>query len=38
MTRINIGILPHDLTDQHLLAEFRELPRIPNRVKKFVNS
>lgn len=36
MTRINIGIPPCDLTDQHLLAEFRELPRILNRVKKLI--
>lgn len=27
MTRINL-IAPKDLTDQHLLAEYRELPRI----------
>lgn len=29
MTRINVGIDPKDLIDQHLLAELRELPRIP---------
>jgi deoxyribonuclease (pyrimidine dimer) len=28
MTRINIGIEPHELCDKHLLAEYRELPRI----------
>ena len=30
MTRINLGILPKDLCDQHLLAEYRELPRLFN--------
>lgn len=34
MTRINFGIPPEKLTDQHLLAEIRELPRIPRAVKK----
>ncbi len=34
MTRINFGITPKQLTDQHLLAEFRELPRIPRAVKR----
>lgn len=33
MTRINV-IPPEELCDQHLLAEFRELTRIPNRVKR----
>lgn len=36
MTRINTGIPPKDLTDQHLLAELRELPRIPNAVKRLM--
>jgi deoxyribonuclease (pyrimidine dimer) len=27
MTRINV-VAPRDLTDQHLLAEYRELPRV----------
>lgn len=27
MTRINIGVEPHELCDQHLRAEYRELPR-----------
>jgi deoxyribonuclease (pyrimidine dimer) len=36
MTRINFGILAKDLTDQHLLAEFRELPRIPRKVKRCI--
>lgn len=31
MTRINV-IPPSELCDQHLLAEFRELTRIPNGV------
>jgi|AntRauTorckE6833_2_1112554.scaffolds.fasta_scaffold02632_1 hypothetical protein len=34
MTRINTGIHPSELTRQHLLAEHRELVRIPNCVKK----
>ena len=33
MTRINI-IPPAELCDQHLLAEYRELTRIPNLVAK----
>lgn len=31
MTRINL-VSPSTLCDQHLLAEFRELPRIPNAL------
>lgn len=31
MTRINV-VPPSELCDQHLLAEFRELTRIPNAV------
>ena len=34
MTRINVGILPSELTDKHLLAEHREIKRIPNCVAK----
>jgi len=34
MTRINIGIPVVDLSRQHLLAEHRELKRIPNAVRK----
>src|SRR6266403_974195 len=30
MTRINVGIAVSKLTDQHLLAEHREITRIPN--------
>lgn len=33
MTRINL-IAPAELCDQHLLAEHRELTRIPNAVAK----
>lgn len=32
MTRINANIDPIDLCDQHLLAEYREMVRIPNFV------
>jgi hypothetical protein len=28
MTRINVGIPPHELSDQHLLGEHHELPRM----------
>lgn len=31
MTRINI-IPVHELTGKHLVAEYRELPRVPNMV------
>jgi len=34
MTRINIGIPPEELCDKHLLAELREIKRIPNNLKK----
>jgi deoxyribonuclease (pyrimidine dimer) len=34
MTRINVGVLPHELTDRHLLAEHREMKRIPNAVSQ----
>ena len=34
MTRINVGIQPDELTDKHLLAEHREIKRIPNCVAK----
>jgi len=33
MTRINSGIPPAELTDKHLLAEHREIKRIPNVIK-----
>ena len=34
MTRINVGILPEELSDKHLIAEHREIKRIPNCVAK----
>ena len=34
MTRINIGIPPKELSNKHLIAEHRELKRIPNVVAK----
>lgn len=34
MTRINVGVNPKELCREHLLAECRELKRIPNNVKK----
>jgi hypothetical protein len=33
MTRINVGVLPSELPDKLLLAEHREIKRIPNVVK-----
>ncbi len=33
MTRINAGIPPRQLSRQHLIAEHRELVRIPNTIK-----
>jgi deoxyribonuclease (pyrimidine dimer) len=33
MTRINVGVAPEELTRQHLLAELREIKRIPNKLK-----
>ena len=33
MTRINL-VLPHQLTNKHLMAEYRELPRIFTAVRK----
>lgn len=34
MTRINCGIPPAELSDKHIIAEHREIKRIPNLVKK----
>jgi len=34
MTRINCGIKPASLTTKHLIAEHREIVRIPNCVSK----
>ena len=34
MTRINCGIPPAELSDKHLLAEHREIKRIPNCIAK----
>ena len=33
MTRINVGIAPEELPDKLLIAEHREIKRIPNVVK-----
>lgn len=33
MTRINVGYDPKRLTTKHLLAEHREMKRVPNQVK-----
>lgn len=33
MTRINVGIPPANLIRQHLIAEHREIKRIPNMIK-----
>ena len=34
MTRINVGIPPTELINQHLIAEHREIKRIPNCIVK----
>lgn len=34
MTRINAGIPPANLTSKHLIAEHREIKRIPNVIAK----
>lgn len=34
MTRINVAIAPAELVDKHLIAEHREIKRIPNCVAK----
>ena len=34
MTRINVGIEPSELCDQHLIAEYRELPRLWGKISK----
>ena len=34
MTRVNVGIPPADLVNQHLIAEHREIKRIPNCIAK----
>ena len=37
MTRINI-IDPNELTDQHLIAEYREITMVPGSLKRTLNS
>ncbi len=34
MTRINVAVKPVELTNKHLIAEHREIKRIPNCIKK----
>jgi hypothetical protein len=34
MTRINVGIMPSELNTKMLIAEHREIKRIPNCIKK----
>jgi len=34
MTRINCGIKPAELTQKHLLAEHREIKRLPNLISR----
>ena len=34
MTRINVGMKPKELTSKHLIAEHREIKRIPNCINK----
>ncbi len=34
MTRINSGVKPAELSNRHLLAEHREIKRIPNAITK----
>jgi len=34
MTRINVGMRPQDLTNKHLIAEHREIKRVPNLVSR----
>lgn len=35
MTRINASIKPKELCDQHLLAEYREITRVPTQAKNW---
>ena len=35
MTRINAGVPPSALCDQHLIAEYRELPRVRSLALKY---
>jgi hypothetical protein len=34
MTRVNAGVEPITLTREHLIAEHREIKRIPNAVRQ----
>lgn len=36
MTRVNVGIRPSELCDKHLIAEHKEILRIPNNLKNRV--
>lgn len=38
MTRINVGVLPSELPNRLLLAEHREITRVPNAVRRLIGS
>ena len=38
MTRVNSAIPVRNLTDEHLLAEHREIKRLPHNLKQVINS
>lgn len=38
MTRINMGVFPHELCDKHLVAEYRELPRVRALASQYVRT
>lgn len=38
MTRINSSIKPYELCDKHLIAEYREITRVPNLALNWLNN
>ena len=38
MTRINVGVKPEELMNQHLMAEIKEIPQLIGQLRKSINS
>jgi deoxyribonuclease (pyrimidine dimer) len=38
MTRINVGVNPEELMDQHLIAEIKEIPQLIGQLRKSISS
>ena len=38
MTRINVGVKPEELMNQHLIAEIKEIPQLIGQLRKSISS